>query len=176
MPNWTVNTIRALGTPQDLRAFLEALKWEDKVFDFNRIIPMPELLEHTAKDLLGQRVKSRYVIDTTVDGPLEKNIRPFTEDEEAVLKSIGHSNWYDWSVEHWGTKWNACYSEIDETGSASGYVEIRFETAWAAPVPVFQRMFELFPQISFVCVWKHEGERKRHSLKRLVAKRGEGGT
>jgi hypothetical protein len=41
MPNWTANIIRALRTPQDLRAFLEAAKGEGGVFDFNRLIPMP---------------------------------------------------------------------------------------------------------------------------------------
>jgi len=177
MPNWTANTIRALGTPQNLRAFLEAVKWEDKVFDFNRIIPMPELLRHTGKGLRiidGERVETWYVNHHTEELPKPEHVRRFTAEEEAVLEAIGHRDWYGWSCDNWDTKWNASHPEIDETDIAGGHVEIRFETAWAAPMPVFQKMFELFPDISFVCVWKHEDERKRHSLKRLVGNRGEG--
>ena len=47
MPNWTSNTIHIDGSEADIRAFLEAVKWEDEIFDFNRIIPMPALLKHT---------------------------------------------------------------------------------------------------------------------------------
>lgn len=40
-------------------------------------------------------------------------------------------NWYDWSMEHWGTKWDAMDSEIimlsDEKASIS------FVTAWDCP-------------------------------------------
>ena len=177
MPNWTANTIRALGTPQDLRAFLEAVKWEDKVFDFNRIIPMPGLLKNTGKGIRiidGQRVESWYVIDNTEVFPKEEHVRPFTADEEALLEALGHRNWYDWSVDHWGTKWNAFHPEINQTGSAYGYVEIRFETAWAEPMPVFQKMFEIFPHISFSCTWEYENDNERYSIERLVANRVEG--
>jgi hypothetical protein len=48
MPNWTSNTIYVTGKPADLRAFLEAVKWQDEVFDFNRLVPMPELPHSTA--------------------------------------------------------------------------------------------------------------------------------
>src|SRR5258708_3022547 len=154
MPNWTANIIRALGTPKDLRAFLEAVKWEDKIFDFNRIIPMPEILRHTGKGcrvIDGERLESWYVIDHTEPLPKAEHVRRFTSSEEALLKTIGHHNWYDWSCENWGTKWNARYSELDDAGIAFGYLEISFQTAWAAPMPVCRQLFELFPQVSFAC-------------------------
>ncbi len=50
MPNWTSNSIRIDGTETDIRAFLETVKWEDEIFDFNRIVPMPELLKHTGSE------------------------------------------------------------------------------------------------------------------------------
>jgi hypothetical protein len=46
MPNWTANTIDVSGKPADLRAFLEAVAWEDEIFNFHRLIPMPEILKH----------------------------------------------------------------------------------------------------------------------------------
>ena len=47
MPNWTSNYIEAEGDPSDIRAFLEAIKGADTVLDFNRIVPMPELVKRT---------------------------------------------------------------------------------------------------------------------------------
>lgn len=46
------------------------------------------------------------------------------------IKRYGERDWYDWSIENWGTKWNAgdtvVYSDI-----------IEFQTAWSTPIPVF---------------------------------------
>jgi Ferredoxin-like domain in Api92-like protein len=177
MPNWTTNTIRALGTPQDLRAFVEAVKWEDKIFDFNRFIPMPELLKHTGSGRItigGEQLESWYILDHTQPFPRAEHVRRFTADEEAFLKAIGYRNWYEWSWDNWGTKWNARYEQLIDSAIDYGYVEITFETAWAAPLPVFAKMFDMFPHISFICVWTHEGESKRHSLKRYIGNRVEG--
>ena len=150
MPNWTSNTIRAQGAPEDLRAFLAAVNWKDRVFDFNRIIPMPEFLEHTAtgrRKIDGEVVEAWYVIDPDeLNRDLER-VRCFTPDEEALLQEIGHRDWYDWSVAHWGTKWNACDPQVsNDQIETLGLVEIDFETAWCEPMPVFLRMFALFPK------------------------------
>ena len=170
MPNWTSNTIRAEGDEIDLRAFLEAVKWEDQIFDFNRIIPMPELLRHTGsghRTIGGREVRDWYIINPETD-PLtdDKSVRLFTPEEEATLKEIGHRNWYTWCYANWGTKWNACRSELAENCLSDGYIEIRFDTAWAPPRPVLEKMFEMFPKLSFVCTWKNEGENERYSVER----------
>lgn len=44
-------------------------------------------------------------------------------------KIYGKNNWYDWSIEHWGTKWNAYSFPVTETPSDSrqhGRLPIRF--------------------------------------------------
>ena len=66
MPNWTSNSIRAEGDEHDIAAFLEAVKWQDEIFDFNRVIPMPEILKHTGTGrctIDGKDVTSWYVIN-----------------------------------------------------------------------------------------------------------------
>jgi len=176
MPNWTSNTIRAEGTIDDLRSFLESVKWQDQIFDFNRIIPMPELLKHTGsgnQTIDGEKVTSWYVINRNEPLPSGDNIRRFTADEEAILKEIGHNDWYSWSNANWGTKWNVCQAESSDENISEGYVEISFETAWAEPMPVFQKMFQMFPKLSFVCTWQHEGEHGRHAIE-SDATQGEG--
>ena len=139
MPNWTKNTITAAGKPEDLRAFLEAVKWEDELFDFNRLIPMPELLKHTgcgSRTIDGKNYEAWYVENPDEPDITKEIVRAFTPEEQAQLKEIGHDSWYTWCIENWGTKWNACDVRIDDLGISSGFVEINFRTAWSAPLPV----------------------------------------
>jgi hypothetical protein len=168
MPNWTSNRIRAEGEPADLKAFLEAIKGDDTVFDFNRIIPMPPLLRHTGaghRIIGGKSVASWYIIHDADPLPSDEQVRLFTPEEEAELKLIGHSDWYGWSVVNWGTKWDADRPEIEDTSCIqAGTVEITFRTAWDAPIPVFRTMIRLFPKLSFQCQWCHEDENHTHTL------------
>jgi hypothetical protein len=157
MPNWTTNRILIEGREPDLRAFLDAVRSQDQIFDFNRIIPMPELLRHTGCGNItidGIKVGSWYVSRGTPPECAEAP-RRFTPDEEAALQEIGFTNWYDWSCANWGTKWNACDPQISES---PGRIEISFDTAWDAPEPIFERLVELFPLLIFRFEWRHEGE------------------
>ena len=45
------------------------------------------------------------------------------------LKKFGSTDWYNWSIKNWGTKWNACYSYVNENC-------ITFDTAWGCPLEV----------------------------------------
>ncbi len=109
MPNWTSNRIYVEGEPADIRAFLETIKWEDKVLDFNRLIPMPDLLKRTVSGFMtidGEKVNAWIE-----DADTERNTvaRCFTAEEKEQLHEIGHSSWYEWAIQHWGTKWNAAW-------------------------------------------------------------------
>ena len=83
-----------------MRAFLDSIKSPDEPFDFNRVIPMPRNLRHTStggRVFDGRKVTSWYVIDpdkSFVDSAHDKNERPFTADEESVLRDIGYTDWY----------------------------------------------------------------------------------
>ena len=46
------------------------------------------------------------------------------------IKRYGERDWYDWSIENWGTKWNAGDTVVDSD-------IIEFQTAWSTPIPVF---------------------------------------
>jgi hypothetical protein len=45
------------------------------------------------------------------------------------VKKYGADNWYDWSLQNWGTKWNCSDAFINESGMS-------FTTAWSPPLPV----------------------------------------
>lgn len=68
-------------------------------------------------------------------------------------KMYGSNNWYDWSVEHWGTKWNSYnyynheIMSVAELEDGNDYV-MGFETAWSQPEPVITKLSEMFPELT----------------------------
>lgn len=51
----------------------------------------------------------------------------------AEREKYGKDNWYDWSIAHWGTKWNS-YG-YDGAYTPQDFDEhIEFQTAWSRPV------------------------------------------
>ena len=66
MPNWTSNSIYAEGSPEQISEFLDKIKGDNGVLDFNSIIPMPEILRHTGSGsctIEGRRVAEWYVVN-----------------------------------------------------------------------------------------------------------------
>lgn len=55
------------------------------------------------------------------------------------IVECGHASWYSWSIENWGTKWNAydCERIDDRT--------VRFDTAWSCPINVMLALAAKFP-------------------------------
>lgn len=86
---------------------------------------------------------ARYYID------FEK-IVPQTEE---VLQSLNWNHvdaapgerqpldWYDWRCKNWGTKWNA-YDQ-DLIGVSYNCIELKFDTAWAPPMPIIEKLREM---------------------------------
>lgn len=160
MPNWTSNEIRAEGSPEQVSDFLEKIKGENGVIDFNSIIPMPEILRNTgsgATIIDGHTVNEWYIVEHADFVNTKPGVnRRFTPEEDAQLQEIGARSWYDWSFEHWGTKWNACHPETTEADP--DYAVIEFQTAWDAPEPIYHKLAELFPGLTLYFGWRHEDE------------------
>lgn len=59
----------------------------------------------------------------------------------------GYSNWYDWSLANWGTKWGAySFHLVDDKPDR---LEFMFDTAWSTPEPIFNKIGELYPDLLF---------------------------
>jgi hypothetical protein len=56
-------------------------------------------------------------------------------------------DWYVWSCQHWGTKWNACRFHV-EINEATCF-KCTFDTAFAPPIPVFEKLGKMFPTLDF---------------------------
>lgn len=143
-------------------------------FDFNTIIPRPSILDgivsgsetylaveaitgKTPFELTGKgldfamfntpehKARRQEQMDKLTVEQLEKGMQALKAIEEC-----GHTDWYGWSVENWGTKWNAY--EFELVDQEPDKLVIRFQTAWSVPVPVLQRLVELHPRLNFVAV------------------------
>lgn len=81
-----------------------------------------------------------------------KSNRDYLQEARMALDNIakyGHKDWYSWSVENWGTKWNAY--QISEHGDS-----IRFETAWSTPAPVIEELSNMFPTVTITLEYADE--------------------
>ena len=137
MPNWFYFTVNVSGEKKDVEQFVENVKGsakyetEGREFDFNHFIPQPDNIFRGGLSL---------------------------QDEEK-LNAAGIPHWYGWNNRNWGTKWNANVESAFCLSSVDGFpMEYEYEmcTAWAFPVPVMDKMVEMYPNIDFTIVGEEE--------------------
>ena len=118
MPNWCNNNITITGP--------------NKIIDKIEKIVKNEKYEKQADGLLHYfHPMPEGLIETTADGSKNK----------AMMKKYGYSNWYDWAVENWSTKWDIHefygvdrnYINDDESEISFG-----FDSAWAPPIGAYE--------------------------------------
>ena len=63
--------------------------------------------------------------------------------------------WYNWRIEHWGTKWDRFDYKLKHRGQAG--LELEFNTAWAPPTEFFKSLLEKYSDIWLKCDWSEEG-------------------
>lgn len=172
MPNHVENIITLKGDEKKIREMLEAIKNDDfglGTLDFNKIIPMPNSLNIEAGSRTDKGLKAYsdfidvYVFGRNAEDALNAIQNIPKEIEDAFLKqrtdvkidewelgktawnniqNYGAPTWYEWSINNWGTKWNA-YG-YDENADYSGNENLWFQTAWSAPHPILQKLSEMY--------------------------------
>lgn len=179
MPNHVDNVLTFEGDSEKIKELLHLIKCKDEPLgsvDFGKLIPMPESLniESGSRTIRGLQVYREFVDVYTLMGTEEKDLLNIPEEsEQAFLKvrkdvepdewelgkiafqnklKYGATDWYDWCIENWGTKWNAYdYGEVDENDN-----EIYFYTAWSAPHPIIEKLASMFPELQITHKWADE--------------------
>jgi len=72
------------------------------------------------------------VLENEDDRQVFQHLRPRPADQE--------ENWYDWNINHWGTKWDL--SLIDWNRDDDETIWISFETAWSPPIAIYEYLSE----------------------------------
>lgn len=121
MPNWCSNavTLRHEDADQIERA---RVSFCSGTF-FNEFVPCPEQLKET-------------VAGSFSDNEKQAELALQVQNNQ---KRFGYSNWYDFCVNEWGTKWDVG----DQQGVVSvepHEIELVFDSAWAPPISFYQHM------------------------------------
>lgn len=171
MPNHITNRLRFNSNQlEEIKDFVSSVG-EDGIipFDFNKIIPMPEELniESSSKGddalfLITGKHPNQFMKDKNLkklkddfDKMSDSKKKEFLEIGQKYYNNIikyGHTNWYDWSIANWGTKWNAYNFDFFEPAEN----EIWFQTAWSSPLRVIQKLSNLFPKIEIELTYADE--------------------
>lgn len=109
MPNWVRNKV-TFGTDKVIKDCVVKIDGH-KQFDFNKIIPMPHVLDDDGGGLDSLTQEQRLIF---------------------LKENDGCSDWYSWRLRFWGTKWNAAETVV------TGKNEVVFDTAWSMPDEIYK--------------------------------------
>jgi hypothetical protein len=113
MPNWCNNSITISGPTDKIKQLWEGANQLGEAGGLlQAMVPMPARLIDTKKG---------------------------TGEELQTEVHDGHTNWYDWAVARWGTKWDVdldgleYIKDTDSTAMITGW----FDSAWAPPIEAY---------------------------------------
>lgn len=176
MPNHVRNKVKMTGIA-NLPLFTtktdEYTKEQFTFFDFNKLIPMPESLniesgssEDVAIEAVLRKMSKRRFgflsnkYGKMTDDEYERRKKAHGKTDEELAKIglqyisnkvlYGHTTWYDWSCENWGTKWNSYDNEQVDADT------ILFSTAWSNPEPIMLKLSEMYPEATIEHWWADE--------------------
>lgn len=153
MPNWCSNTVNISGPNAQIEELRDLMETEESLFDFNSVIPQPTEL----KNIISGNIKindKQYSIWREIDGE-DVGIEP--EEEAQLIAQYGATNWYDWNLANWGTKWNNGPNDVERDMVVSGWMTYNFSTAWSPPTPVIDALAKKFPDLHFHLEYEEPG-------------------
>ena len=129
MPTWCENILHVRGKRNDVNVMIDSVRSDDldlvgqpRLFDFNRIVPLPKKLQPFLAKL------------SMFDDPIAKDAK---DSSSAALV-------YWWCIRNWGTKWNASNSKVFPLKYGT---DVTFDTAWCAPLPIIFKLLEQNPVV-----------------------------
>jgi hypothetical protein len=126
MPNWCNNVVE-IGheDPAKLKALVEAYN-DAKFCSF--AIPVPASLNIVAGRVGDDNDPKQIELEAQ---------------EKSNLEVHGYSNWYDFCVNEWGTKWDVGGDgDRIELEEGQDNTTLDFDSAWAPPLGVYQALME----------------------------------
>lgn len=124
MPNWCSNYVYIKGNQTVIDKICKEINGEKEYPKlFSLFYPVPEELNYTVS-------------------------HPPTKTDEEMLeleKKYGSKDWYDWSINNWGCKWDAREIEIMESDleimeSYPKEICLRFDTPWGPPTDFYTKL------------------------------------
>jgi len=129
MPNWCNNVVElAHEDPKMIERARDAFNRGELLQEF---CPVPEDLK---------------IVAGRVGEDSDQAQKDLVAQEEANLAKFGYSNWYDYCVNEWGTKWDVGLdgawgdpAQIQEDGRLT----LSFDSAWSPPLGAYEKLCDL---------------------------------
>lgn len=158
MPNHITSIITFDGPEEKVKELKNKVTTKESIFDFNRIIPMPEELiisENSYTDFFSKLEKYRLLDLAHIFRKECEKLEGTSFKSDAIAGLLnylnyGYVSWYYWSIENWGTKWNSYEIEYINDN------QVTFQTAWEFPKPIIQKLSELYPELTIIAEYYDE--------------------
>lgn len=125
MPNWCNNNlVLEHDDPAMIKRAYDALERCEFLQEF---IPVPKELTETIAGSYGDEEKQKAL----------------EAQEKANLEKYGYSNWYDYCVGEWGTKWDVGDQGASDIHPEGKMLHTSFDSAWAPPTRAYAKLEEL---------------------------------
>jgi len=161
MPNWCANRVTVYGEPSELERFKDFVKGEEEPFSFESIMPIPEklLAVQSPVVIVDTEAEVDLWIENHKNNSFFESGHPITKrTQDIFLMDFGFDNWYDWSCENWGVKWDARDVTVEDYWEA-GEVQYKFDTPWGPPEGIYSTLITKFPDVSIEWFWDEPGMR-----------------
>lgn len=124
MPNWCSNTIEIEGTKEQINKFVSFLEEKNGKDWFSFFRPCPQELVDTVSGFVGEDKQAAHEAQ-----------------QKSNIEKYGHSDWYSWCVDNWGTKWNCDaqdWMKVENPNEDEASVTFWFDSAWSPPTALYE--------------------------------------
>lgn len=187
MPNWVKNVLSVENCNEKrFDQICRFVKSEKSLFDFNKIIPMPEdlHLEEGSANNFFKDLYRKYPGDAIIEGLLGlecgihedelkaarryidgRNAPCGTSDLDILKESMRRGKQYIENQKRYGAEtwyfwcsahWGTKWNNLDDVIIPDGEMQWEFNTAWTPPLPVIRVLSQMFPEVRFVLQYADE--------------------
>ena len=113
MPNWCNNSITVKGDTESIDKFQKFLDDKNGKEWFDFILPCPEELKNVG------------------------DVSFHDKRNEELMAKYGYQDWYSWSLDNWGCKWNCDAQDWDRDEDT---ITFWFDSPWGPPIALYEEM------------------------------------
>lgn len=170
MPNHCENDLRISGPKTKLDEFIEAITSEGETISITSALPMPDVLRNTESPTPYSPEPHPNWAEMLAKGEItqEWHDELVTNRRERYEKAIqakaetGYSDWYDWALDNWGTKWGDYDHYVSERypgdGDDNEEHHIGYLTAWGPLSDKFwTQVSKQYPELIFSVSYDEPG-------------------
>jgi hypothetical protein len=93
---------------------------------------------------------SLHIVAGRVGSDEEPEQIALVEQEAANIATHGYTNWYDYCVNEWGTKWDVGGDGDQATVHSPNSISMNFDSAWAPPIAAMEKFQDLGFRVKLV--------------------------